>query len=195
MGGQGALARLRRTDYLGLGLFAFVLFGYAMVGGRPLTMHEAIVPQSAREMLADGDWIIPKGGGRPWLERPPLPQWITAAVAWAAGRADREWVVRLPPALMGTGAALVVAWMAAGWFGRTVGLLSGFVLATMFEFTSYAWLAEPDIFLCTLVVLALALFARLEFFRPAAVAGEGAGFLGARPWPLVAGAKWDCPPL
>ncbi len=183
---EASAGRLRRTDYLLLGLFCFLLFGYAMVGGRPLTMHEAVLPQSAREMLADGDWIVPKSGGRPWLERPPLPQWITVAVAWVSGRGDREWIVRLPPALMGTAAVLLVAWMAAGWFGRTVGLLSSFLLATMFEFTSYAWLAEPDIFLCALVALAIALFARIEFFAAPRGAAEDQRFLGGRPWPVLA---------
>jgi 4-amino-4-deoxy-L-arabinose transferase-like glycosyltransferase len=177
---------LRRADYCWLALFSFLLFGYAMVGGRPLTMHEAVLPQSAREMLADGDWIVPKSGGRPWLERPPLPQWITAAVAGLLGGADREWVVRLPAALMGSAAVLLVGWMAAGWFGRTVGLLSGFLLATMFEFTSYAWLAEQDIYLCALVALAIALFARLEFFQVPEAADGRNRFLGGRPRPVLA---------
>ena len=25
-----------------------------------------------REMLADGDWLVPKKGGEPWLESPPF---------------------------------------------------------------------------------------------------------------------------
>ena len=185
-GEHAAKGRLRRADYLWLGLFCFALFGYAMVGGRPLTMHEAVLPQSAREMLADGDWVVPKSGGRPWLERPPLPQWITVAVAGLLGGTDREWAVRLPPALMGTAVVFLVAWMAAGWFGRTVGLLSGLLLATMFEFTSYAWLAEQDIFLCALVALAIALFARAEFIRTPDPPRVPGGFLGARPWPVLA---------
>ncbi len=57
-------------DYLLLTLFCAVLFGTALVGGRYLTMHEAVLPQSAKEMYATGEWIVPTSAGRPWLERP-----------------------------------------------------------------------------------------------------------------------------
>ena len=122
-----------------------------MVGGRPLSLHEGILPQTSCEMLEDRDWIVPKSGGRLWLEKPPLPQWMTVVVAGVVGRCDREWVVRLLPALIGTGVVLLLSWMSTIWFGGTIGLLSGFILATMFEFTRYARLAEADIFLCGLV--------------------------------------------
>ena len=186
MDSVGKSEPLARRDRLLLTGFCLLLFGYSMVGGRPLTMHEGVLPQSSREMLADGDWIIPKSGGRPWLERPPLPQWITVTVATLVGRCDREWVVRLAPTLMGTYVVLLVAWMAAGWFGRAIGLMSGFVLATMFEFVSYAWLAEEDIFLCAIVTSAVALFAYLEFFRDGDRSTESRRFLGKRPWPVLA---------
>jgi len=136
-----------------------------MVGGRPLTMHEAVLPQSACEMVADGDWVIPKSGGRPWLERPPLPRWITVGTAAVAGTCAKEWVVRLAPVVIATGVVLLLARIAAGWFGRNIGLLSGFLLATMFEFTGYAWLAEADIFLCGIVTATIAIFIHLEFFH------------------------------
>ncbi|WP_455387970.1 ArnT family glycosyltransferase [Petrachloros mirabilis] len=170
---------LRSREYALLFLFSFVLFGYSMVGGRPLTMHEAVLPQSSCEMLADGDWVIPKSGGRPWLERPPLPQWITVGIAAAFGSCAEEWVVRLPPALIATGVVLLLARMAAISFNRTVGLLSGLVLATMFEFTRYAWLAEADIYLCGIVTAAIAVFVYLEFFQKTPP-GEPQRFWGKR---------------
>ncbi len=37
---------LRRRDYLLVGLFCAVLFGYAAFSGRPLTMHEARLPET-----------------------------------------------------------------------------------------------------------------------------------------------------
>lgn len=72
--------------------------------------------------------------------------------------------------------------MASLWFGREVGLLAGLVLATLRLFNHYATGAEADIFLCTVVTAALALFVRLEFqMRPA----QEGGWLGGRPWALV----------
>ena len=79
-GGTPAV-RLQRGDYLLLGAFCLLFFGFSLIGGRPLSMHEGVLPQSAREMLADHDWVIPKNGGRPWLESPPLPQWVTVGIA------------------------------------------------------------------------------------------------------------------
>jgi 4-amino-4-deoxy-L-arabinose transferase-like glycosyltransferase len=159
---------MRVADYVLLAAFAFLLFGYSLIGGRPLTVHEARIPQSAREMLVRGDWLVPTFGGRPWLERPPLPHWLSMAVAGITNRSDRIWVYRLTPALLGTFIVMTVAWMAASQYGRTIGLLSGLILATMVEFAKYARLAEEDIFLCAIVTGAMAVFAKLEIFSNAA---------------------------
>src|SRR5438874_7941042 len=88
--------------YALLALFCLVLFGHALLVGGPLTMHEGVLSQTSREMFTHGDWIVPKLGEGPWLERPPLPQWITVAIASLFGRCDAEWIVRLGPLLAGT---------------------------------------------------------------------------------------------
>ena len=59
---------------------------------------------------------------------------------------------------MGLAVVLMTAWAAAVWFGRGVGLLSGLVLATMYEFYAYSVLAEDDIFLAAAVAVAFTLF-------------------------------------
>ena len=156
-------AQLGWRDYLLLTLFCLVVFGITLVGGRPLSIHESVLPQSSREMMADQDWIVPKKGGTPWLESPPLPQWITVGLATLFGRCDAVWIVRLGPVLMGTAVVLMVVWMASVWFGRNMGLLSGFAMATTCQLTRYAWLAEDEIFLCAAVTLAMAWFVRMEF--------------------------------
>src|SRR5258708_21920496 len=88
--------RLRGADYFLLAAFCLLLFGYSMVSGRPLSLHEARLPQTSREMMANHDYLVPRSGGRPWLERPPLPHWITIATSAILGqRCDPVWVVRL----------------------------------------------------------------------------------------------------
>lgn len=178
--------RLNFRDYLLLGAFCLLFFGLSLVGGRPLTMHEGVLPQTAREMFNDQDWVVPKNGGRPWLESPPLPQWITVGIAGLCGRCDEVWIVRIGPAIMGTIAVLLVAWMAAGWFGRTIGLLAGFIFATMYELAQYAWLAEDEIFLCALVTAAVAFFVKIEFFNGDSASEGSRHFFGKRPWSLLA---------
>ncbi|MEO5720376.1 MAG: glycosyltransferase family 39 protein [Chthoniobacterales bacterium] len=171
---------LRRSDYFWLSLSCLALFGLGLVGGRPLSMHEGVLPQTSREMMVDHDWVVPKNDGRPWLENPPLPQWITVAVASVVGRCDKVWIVRIPPLLAALGTVLLVAWMAAGWFGRAAGVLSGITLATMYEFIQYAWRSEDEMFLGALVTLAVAAFVRLEFSSAIDQATEPTGFFGLR---------------
>ena len=173
----------RRSDCLLVGLFALVLFGYSAFSGRPLTMHEARLPQTSREMLATHHWLLPTSGNRPWLERPPLPHWFVCAAMAVTGHVDRVWVVRLPSAIMGAVTVVLTVWMAGRCFGRTVGLLSGCVLATSYEFYLYAGSAEDDVYLAALVAVATVLFVRSEFLSP----GERGGrFWGNRPWDVWA---------
>src|SRR5665213_709219 len=82
---------------------------------------------------------------------------------------------------MATAIVLMTAWMASVWLGRKIGLLSGFVLATMYEFYAYAILAEDDIFLAAIVALAVAIFVKIEFASPLA-RDPHVGFFGNRPW-------------
>ncbi|HEX4124392.1 MAG TPA: phospholipid carrier-dependent glycosyltransferase, partial [Tepidisphaeraceae bacterium] len=181
--------RLHRRDFFLLAAFCLLLFGFELFSGRALSLHEARLPETAREMLASHDWhdwVFPQSGGRPWLERPPVPHWILIGTSLLLGqRCDTVWVVRLPSAIMGTLVVLLTAWMGGKWFGRNVGLLSGFVLATMYEFYAYSVLAEDDIFLAATVALAVAAFVRLEFFSGKERDGRVA-FFGNRPWEVWA---------
>jgi 4-amino-4-deoxy-L-arabinose transferase-like glycosyltransferase len=172
---------MRRWDYL-------LLVGFvALVAATPLTLdrilgnHETVHAQNLREMLADGDWLIPHYGGRPWLERPPLPFWISMPVISLLGDSSR--VFRLVSVLVGLVTVLLTGWMAGLFYGRAAGLLAGCILATMYEFVRYTHAPESDIFVCSLVAIGLALFAHLEFQRRPDPRGH---FLGARPWALVA---------
>jgi 4-amino-4-deoxy-L-arabinose transferase-like glycosyltransferase len=158
------------------------LYGSGILANQSLTGHEAVVPQSVREMAVHHDWLVPTVGGYPWLERPPLSHWLIAGVAGIVGRADVEWVSRLPAALC----ALVVVWLTAGmaarWYGRSMGILTGLVLATMWEFFQYATDPEADIFLCLIVTGALACFVRAEFANGT---DDRVRFLGGRPWSVL----------
>jgi 4-amino-4-deoxy-L-arabinose transferase-like glycosyltransferase len=175
---------LRRFDYVLLSAFSLLLFGFTILPGPVLSGHEAVLPQNTREMLADHDWLIPKMGGEPWLERPPLPDWILAATDSLFGERTNDRVVRIAPAVTATVVVLILAWMAAGWFGRTIGLLSGLILATMYEFFFYATDPEADIFLCAIVTAAIAFFVRTEFTREECRDNCG-GFFGRRPWSVL----------
>jgi 4-amino-4-deoxy-L-arabinose transferase-like glycosyltransferase len=160
---RDAAGPMLRRDFGLLLAFCLVLFGVGMYGGRPLTMHESVLAQSSREMLASGDWLVPTSGGRPWLERPPLPQWITAGFIKLFGDRQHEAVVRLGAALAGTWTVLVAAWIAQFFYGRWIGIYAGLSLATMVQFHRYSTLCEQDIFLAAIVATVIAWFLRCEF--------------------------------
>ncbi len=184
-------------------LVAWCLFvyGYAAFNGRPLTMHEARLPQTAREMQATGELLLPHSGSRPWLERPPLPHWIVIAFAAVLGHHDRVVVARLPSAMCGLAIVLLTVWTASRLFGRTVGLVSGFTLATQLEFWTYCTLAEDDIYLALLVSVAMALFVRVEWPAVPGAMPSATGPFGSRPWPVlglfvaVGASNWAKAPL
>lgn len=181
---------LRGWDYVLIGGFCALLFGYISISGRPMTLHESRLPECSREMMRTGNLLIPMSGDRPWLERPPLPHWIMIAVAEILRQhIDNEWSVRIPPALAGMTIVLLCARMSAKWFGRWTGLLAGLALASMYEFYYYSTLAEDDIFLALTVALTMAAFVEMEFFYhrwPRKEPGFWRSFVGWRPWPVVA---------
>src|SRR5262245_1973000 len=176
--------RLTRADYALLAVFCVLLYGLNIFFERTLSAHETVHCQNVREMLASGDWIIPTYGGRPWLERPPLPHWLTALAVWPFHPMESVWPFRLGSLLAGAGCVLLTAWIAAVLYGRNMGLLSGVVLATTLEFFRYSTVTECDIYLCLIITAALALFVRLEF-TDAYSMDEDAGFFGRRPWAFL----------
>jgi 4-amino-4-deoxy-L-arabinose transferase-like glycosyltransferase len=172
---------MRRLDYLLLVAFVALVAVVPLTLDRILGNHETVHAQNLREMLADGDWLIPHYGGRPWLERPPLPFWISMPFVSVLGDSSR--VLRLVSVLVGLVTVLLTGWMAGLFYGRAAGLLSGCILATFYEFVRYTHAPESDIFVCSLVAVGLALFVHLEFQRRPDSRGH---FLGHRPWAVLA---------
>lgn len=151
--------RLPLSMWLLLIVFTLTLYSFHLGSERTFTGHECYVAEAAREMVVTGDWLVPRIAGEPWLEKPPLPHWIVAAVGYCAGRVD-EFTARLPSALAALIGILLITKLAVQWFGATRGLLTGFIQATSVYTATYARLAESDIYLWVLVVGCLFLFAR-----------------------------------
>ncbi len=172
---------LRFVDYAILLLLCVLLFGFSLVQPRALTTHETTHCLNVREMFQSGEYLIPTYGGRPWLERPPAPHWLTGIPASIVGGLNAEWAMRVGSILIATIAVLVFAWAVAGCFGRTIGLMSGAILATMREFAAYAVGPEADIFLASTVTICGALLMRLQFARPE----PAMSFFGRRTWLML----------
>ena len=142
-----------------LALSALVLLPGLGGSGR-LSYHEAFVAQGAREMLDSGTWAYPTIGGRPWLEKPPLPWWLVAAAGRIAGGVD-EAVARLPSAIAAALLVLGVAVLASRHYGPGIGLLAGAVQATTAWTVLRGRLAEADVLLACLITWAIVAFDRM----------------------------------
>lgn len=153
--GPNSLGRRELAIILAFG--ASLLF-IGLGGRRVLTYHEVVFAEPAKEMLATGDWVVPRIGGIPFLDKPPGTAWAIAA-AMTLFRNDSEFVVRLPSVLSALLAAVVTAMLAARWFGRTCGLLTGLLQLSSVHVLMQGRLAEADTLLCAGVTIAMAVFA------------------------------------
>lgn len=126
--------------------------------GRVLTFHEVVFATPAKEMLQSGQWIVPTIAGDPFNDRTPLTAWSIAASMWLFGT-DAEWVVRVPNVLFSIAAALLMASMAARWFGKRTGILAGFIELTTLQVLTNGRLAEADMLLCAIATASMYAFA------------------------------------
>ena len=175
----GARLGRRRLIYL------LILSALALLPGlgssSRLTYHEAFVAQGAREILDSGNWSYPTIGGLPWLEKPPLPWWLVACLAYCAGGVTEN-VARLPSAFAATGLVLGVAMLATRHYGPRIGLLAGAIQVTTAWTVLRGRLAEADILLACLITWALVAFDRL--IRDEIAESGGCSALPAGHWRL-----------
>jgi len=122
--------------------------------------------QAAQHMVESGDWVTLKINGIRYLEKPPLPYWLEAALFRVFG--DNVFATHLPNAL----ALLGCAWLGWLWARRAWGDRAGFYAALgiltsvgPFLFTRFS---IPEALLSFLFLLALYCFLTgMESRRPA----------------------------
>ena len=173
--------QVRRWGTWGPELALAVVASLAFLGALGSTelwgRREQRAAAEAVDTVAHGHWLVGQIQGRPRLEKPPLPRWITAGLMTLTGRRD-EVVVRLPNAL----AALAVVALTYGWGrsvgGRAVGLAAGFALASTAFFVVEMRQAGNDGLLTLGVALSL-----LAAARRWGIGGDGEA--GPKLWNLV----------
>lgn len=116
-------------------------------------------------MIHLNDWLVPRILNEPWLEKPPLPQWAVALSFLISGGYS-DTAARVPSVLFGLVGVVLIARLAARWYGSTIGLLVGCVQASTVYTLAYARLAEADIFLWAIVIGCIYVFA-MEQVGPA----------------------------
>ena len=89
-------------------LFVFFAFVYILpLGFRPLTIpDETRYGEIPREMLASGDWVVPRLNGLKYFEKPVFGYWVNAGSMVAFG--ENAFALRIPSALSVMISALMI---------------------------------------------------------------------------------------
>jgi 4-amino-4-deoxy-L-arabinose transferase-like glycosyltransferase len=118
--------------------------------------HEARAAQDAQTILDDGAWGLPHlFDGRPEMQKPPLYYWLVASFASFAGGHVDAWSVRLPAALAGLGAALLLFTFGVIRGRSLFGFLAAMVLLSSMHFTWLARVGRIDMPLAFMTTAAL----------------------------------------
>jgi 4-amino-4-deoxy-L-arabinose transferase-like glycosyltransferase len=133
---------------------------------RPLDQHEIYVAQTASEMIARGDPLIPYYLDAPRLEKPPMAYWLAAATHLALGAEGArvtELEARLPSLVAGLALVFVTFALARAAFGdRRAGVVAAALLGSSWYFFAYARSVRPEMLyalLCTVQMLGIVIAA------------------------------------
>lgn len=172
-GGRGRLALL---------VSASVVLLFFDLGGRTLsTNDEARFPLLARDILAHGDWLLPRLDGSLYLNKPPLHAWLIALASWPTGLVS-EWSAVLPSLIGAVGVAVATAWIGSRLFGAHVGLAAGLIVVTTHGVFTLARVPMPDVSLSAALTAAMAAFVAAEFDGRRAALVAFYGLVGVAFW-------------
>jgi 4-amino-4-deoxy-L-arabinose transferase-like glycosyltransferase len=161
---QGRAVSAVRSWFLLVAIFAAVQFG-SLFTPPLLDDADASHAEAAQHMAESGDWVTLRVNGIRYLEKPPLPYWIDAALYHVFG--ENVFATHLPNALALLGSAWI-AWLWAGraW-GRRAALYSALGILTAIGPFLFTRFAIPEALLSFLFLVALYCFLTgMESHRP-----------------------------
>jgi 4-amino-4-deoxy-L-arabinose transferase-like glycosyltransferase len=115
--------------------------------------------QIGREMLARNDFVTMHVNGVRYLDKAPLPYWITAAGYSIFGVS--EFSARLPLSLFALGSLIAVFWLGREMAGERAGFFAALVLGTAIGPYIYTRFEIPDIMVGFWLILTAHLFWRI----------------------------------
>ena len=137
-----------------------IFFG---IGGIPLLdPDEPVYAETAREMLAAGDWLSPRIFGNYWFDKPPMYYWLVAIAQCIFG--DNEFAARFPAGLMAFGTSLLMYFSVTKLFNEKAGFWSSIVLTTCIQFFYMGKAAVTDSTLLFFLTASILCFAHKKFW-------------------------------
>ena len=145
-----------RRDLLWL-VVGFALLYSFRLGSYPLGPgDEGRYAEIPRELLASGDWVVPRLNDVYYFEKPPLMYWLTAMSESVFGL--NAWAVRFVPAMLALGGVLLTYGAGRRLYGREAGVASAVVLGTSLLYFAIGRLPLLDMGLTVLMSATLFCF-------------------------------------
>jgi 4-amino-4-deoxy-L-arabinose transferase-like glycosyltransferase len=132
----------REWEFAALGLLVLGVY-FTRLTSLAVCGEESRWANAAREMIATGDWVLPRQQGALFAERPPLGSWAMALVGLVRGEVDLV-AVRLPSVL----AILLLTWLihayVRSWATRFAALAAASAFATSAQVMQLGRLGESE---------------------------------------------------
>ena len=160
-------------------LLTGLIFG-TRLGEVPPSGEEPRRGQVAREMLASGDFIVPRQQGLPFLSRPPVQNWAIALVSLVRGKTDPV-AIRLPSVLAVLLTVILIYVCSRRFLTRLGALCAAAAYPTMGLVLQFGWLGETEA-IYTLVVAGSLLALAAGRRRAAGRWRHGAAAMAWPPW-------------
>lgn len=150
-------------------LFLFCLLVYGVFSDLIplLDPDEPVYGETAKEMLATGDWISPRIYGEFWYDKPPLFYWLEAISFSLFGVST--WSARFPSVILAAITPVYLYLSTRKLIGEKAALRGAFICATSLEIIVLARSAVTDTALTLALTVALISFLRKEYL-PAYIA-------------------------
>ena len=153
---------------LAVALFLWNVWGYDL-----WAPDEPYFGEGAREMVADGRWVVPHVNGVVSTDKPPLFFWLIAVFSLPFQDVS-PLTARLPSVLAALGSLWLVIRLGRRLYNDRVATLAGSLLVVTFLFWDKARTAQTDAVLSFFILVSLAAFAA---FRSGDASPRKAGLL------------------
>lgn len=147
---------MERKDLLYLGAFALLLFLFGSWLMPVTDPVESNYVETAKEMIAAGDYLSPRIFGNYWYDKPILFYWEIIAAFQLFGMSD--FAARLFPALFAVAGVLMTYGFGTKLYGRRTGLCAAVLLALSIEYWYLGHAIITDMTLWVTVSLTLISF-------------------------------------
>ena len=145
-------------------LLACGIVWFAVLGLRPLfNPDEGRYAEIPAEMLASGDFLVPRLNGLIYIEKPPLQYWATAATLALFGH--NEFGARLFTGACAAAALCFVYLLGARAWNHTRGLAAAAMTGSMLLYVFMGQLITLDMALSCLLTIAIAAFCLAQLER------------------------------